>query len=63
MLDKYLRVRVNVFAIKGTLPNENPVLTIPAKSPLPFLTRAPIVPDIYTTHFSFSEMQSRVATQ
>jgi len=39
MLDKYLRVCVNVLAIKGTLPNENPVLTIPAKPPLPFLTK------------------------
>jgi len=39
MLDKYLRLRIIVFAIKGTLPNENPVLTIPAKPPLPFLTK------------------------
>jgi hypothetical protein len=63
MLDKYLRVRINVFAIKSTLPNENPVITIPAKPPLPFLTkkRATSVPGVYTTHFP--EMQIGVATQ
>jgi hypothetical protein len=63
MLDKYLRVRINVFAIKGTLPNENPVLTIPAKPAATLFNkkRATSVPGVYTTHFP--DMQTGVATQ